>query len=238
MTHGLVLSLFPGIDVLGMGFELEGWCVVRGPDVLWGGNIRTFHPPRGRFEGVIGGPPCQAFSQLRHIVEANKYQTAPNLIPEYERVVEEAAPDWFVMENVPRAPEPCVAGYMVNSFVLDNRWLGEAQQRKRRFSFGTADGRRLHIAGATFESLEFALGANCSAGHIPKIGGSGKVKKHRAQPRRSIEELAELQGLPRETLASAPFTAAGKAQVIGNAVPLPMARAVAKAVGKALERAA
>ncbi len=32
----LVLSVFPGIDLLGRGFEAEGFCVVRGPDLLWG----------------------------------------------------------------------------------------------------------------------------------------------------------------------------------------------------------
>ena len=52
----LVLSLFPGIGLLDMAFEEEGFCVVRGPDLLWGGDIRRFHPPAGRFEGVIGGP--------------------------------------------------------------------------------------------------------------------------------------------------------------------------------------
>ena len=36
----LVLSLFPGIGLLDMAFELEGFCVVRGPDVLWGGDIK------------------------------------------------------------------------------------------------------------------------------------------------------------------------------------------------------
>jgi len=30
----LVLSIFPGIDILGKGFEEEGYCVVRGPDRL------------------------------------------------------------------------------------------------------------------------------------------------------------------------------------------------------------
>jgi DNA (cytosine-5)-methyltransferase 1 len=66
----LVLSLFPGIGLLDMAFELEGFCVVRGPDVLWGGDIRRFHPPSGKFDGVIGGPPCQAFSKLANIVKA------------------------------------------------------------------------------------------------------------------------------------------------------------------------
>lgn len=45
----LILSVFPGIDLLGRAFE-EEWpeaCVVRGPDLLWGGDVRTFYPPAG-----------------------------------------------------------------------------------------------------------------------------------------------------------------------------------------------
>ena len=34
-----MLSLFPGIGLLDMAFEEEGFCVVRGPDLLWGGDI-------------------------------------------------------------------------------------------------------------------------------------------------------------------------------------------------------
>ena len=51
----LILSLFPGIDLLGRGFEAESFAVVRGPDLLWGGDIRSFHVPPGRFDGIIGG---------------------------------------------------------------------------------------------------------------------------------------------------------------------------------------
>ena len=61
----LVLSLFPGIGLLDRAFELEGFCVVRGPDLLWGGDIKTFHPPAGVFDGVIGGPPCTLWAQTR-----------------------------------------------------------------------------------------------------------------------------------------------------------------------------
>lgn len=75
----LILSLFPGIGLLDMAFEEQGFCVVRGPDALWGGDIHTFYPPPGRFDGVIGGPPCQSFSRLRHLVAANGLETAPNL---------------------------------------------------------------------------------------------------------------------------------------------------------------
>ena len=95
----LVLSLFPGIGILDRAFEEHGFCVVRGPDLLWG-DIKQFHPPAGRFDGVIGGSPCQCFSRLAHIVRHNGYAVGENLIPEFERVVREAQPTWFVMENV------------------------------------------------------------------------------------------------------------------------------------------
>ena len=61
----LVLSLFPGIDLLGRGFEDTGFCVVRGPDRLWGGDIRRFFPIPGKFNGIIAGSPCQDFSSAR-----------------------------------------------------------------------------------------------------------------------------------------------------------------------------
>lgn len=141
--NSLVLELFPGISLFGRAFEEAGFCVVRGPDVLWGGDIRAFRPHAGRFDGIIGGPPCQRFSRLANLVE-HRYgpdSLADNLIPEFERVVSEAQPSWFVMENVPDAPVPVVPGYGVTPVILNNRWFGEEQNRIRRFSFGLADGR-------------------------------------------------------------------------------------------------
>lgn len=134
----LVLSLFPGIGLLDMAFEEEGFTVVRGPDVLWGGDIKRFHPPPDKFDGVIGGPPCQAFSRLRYLILHRGKKLAENLIPEFERVIGEAKPCWFVMENVPAAPEPSVPGYSVQSQLLNNRWVGGEQNRARRISWGGA----------------------------------------------------------------------------------------------------
>jgi DNA (cytosine-5)-methyltransferase 1 len=133
----LVLSLFPGIGLLDRAFEEEGFTVVRGPDVIWGGDIRSFHPPEGKFDGIIGGPPCQTFSALANLVRASGREPRfGNLIPEFERCVSEALPAWFLMENVPNAPEPFVFEYGVKPFLLNNAWLGEEQRRERRFSFG------------------------------------------------------------------------------------------------------
>ncbi len=241
---GLVLSTFPGIGMLDIGFEEAGFCVVRGPDLLWGGDIHKFHPPAGRFDGVIGGPPCQAFSQLRHIVEANGYKTAPNLIPEFERCVLEAMPDWFLMENVPAAPLPNVPGYGLTERILDNHWLGEtAQGRKRRFSFGYRKPAELkfHIDTPALVPIERepAVCASGSGRSRPvAVGGSGKRKRaigagDLTGPEAWRRALSR-QGLPPDFLDDAPFTKSGKFRVVGNGVPLPMARAVAEAVVKAL----
>ena len=245
-----VLSIFPGIDLLGRAFEEEGYCVVRGPDPLWGGDIRNFHVPAGVFEGIIGGPPCQSFSRLVHIIRAKGQTPKPNLIPEFERVVEEARPAWFLMENVPEAPEPRVAGYGVRSLIYNNRWAPEApeQNRERRFSLGIRGGvaeLEPEICCLENPSWERVVVATSSKeGALAKSQGElrdGASKRLNRQasalpgqtPRRTIERCLELQGLPTNLLDDAPFTMAGKYLVIGNGVPLPMGRAIAQAVKRA-----
>jgi DNA (cytosine-5)-methyltransferase 1 len=177
----LVLSLFPGIGLLDRAFEAEGFTVVRGPDVLWGGDIREFHPPAGRFDGVIGGPPCQRFSPLANINRARygEESLAPNLIPEFERCVAEASPAWFLMENVSRAPEPVVNGYVVRSQLLNNRWCGGEQNRERRFSFGTAEGLPLLIETEVFEAARFEPAVTATNGGkraVPVIEEDGSSR--------------------------------------------------------------
>lgn len=244
----LVLSLFPGIGLLDMAFEEAGFAVVRGPDLLWGGDVRSFHAPAGRFDGVIGGPPCQAFSQLRHIVEANGFKTAPNLIPEFERIVAEAIPAWFVMENVPDAPEPAVDGYHVRSEHLCDHWVGGLTGRERRFSFGTRDGKRLRVETLALHAIQVEPAVTCDLRRRPvAIGGSGKRKPNESGDRTSslnrgggaetLERMAELQGLPAarlNDLKEGALTMQGLKKGIGNGVPLPMGRAVAKAVLEAI----
>lgn len=244
-TGGLVLSLFPGIGFLDTAFEDEGYCVVRGPDVIWGGDARSWHVPAQRFDGVIGGPPCQLFTKLRYL-NPLAGQKHGNLIPEYERLVAEAQPAWFVMENVPEAPEPVIPGYEVNSIILNNRWLGQVQDRTRRFSFGTRDGRRLLVEMALFEPVEYRQAVTRSARAVPvKLGGSGKVKRTYTEegarrgpdngPREKIAEMLRLQGFPEDLLDECPFTESGKRLVIGNGVPREMGRAIARAVKQAVE---
>lgn len=51
----------------------------------------------------------------------------------------------------------------------------------------------------------------------------------------SIAEAIRLQGLPADFLEDAPFTITGKRKVIANGVPIPMGRAIARAVREATE---
>jgi DNA (cytosine-5)-methyltransferase 1 len=244
MSQPLVLSLFPGIGLLDMAFEEEGFCVVRGPDLLWGGDVKRFHPPAGKFDGVIGGPPCQAFSRLRHMVLRAGHELAPNLIPEFERCIREAGPNWFLMENVEQAPMPNVHPiYRVKRVLWNNRWNGAEQNRLRSFVFGCQG--YLHaefsiqgeaLMNPVYEDAVLACGGQRS---VPvKIGGSGLIKKRvRAgdiASRRTVEKAIRLQGLPEGFLEKAPFTVDGKQRVLGNGVPLPMGRAVARAVKQAM----
>jgi DNA (cytosine-5)-methyltransferase 1 len=257
----LVLSLFPGIGLLDMAFEQEGFCVVRGPDVLWGGDIRRFHPPAGWFDGVIGGPPCQCFSRLRHL-NPLAGQKFGNLIPEFERCVREAAPRWFVMENVPDAPVPFASygggpltpdDYRLHTFILNNRECftedgsPAIQDRTRRWVFGfRGEGRHLDVETAALYSPYYEQAVTRSARAVSvKIGGSGKVKRTYTEdgkrhgpsqgPRAKVADMLRLQGFPEDMLDDAPFTNSAKRLMIGNGVPRPMGRAIAKAVKEATE---
>lgn len=228
----LVLSLFPGIGLLDMAFEREGYCVVRGPDVLWGGEVRHFHPPAGVFSGVIGGPPCKRFAQCNQAARKGLQPLADDLIPEYGRVVAEAQPDWFVMENVRQAPLPVVPGYTVRDVLLNNRWLGAEQNRVRRFSFGTRDGRALDLTPemAALECPAYSPCFTANATQWDKDGGRSRSSRTRTQLAHGIR----VQGLPAGFLEDAPFTVAGAIEVVGNGVPLPMGLAIARAVRRAL----
>jgi site-specific DNA-cytosine methylase len=68
-----------------------------------------------------------------------------------------------------------------------------------------------------------------------KLGGSGKPKVTGGEIRKcSFADAVRLQGLP-EDFDLPSFTVAGKLRAVGNGVPIPMGRAVARAVRRALE---
>ena len=215
-----VLSLFPGVDLLGRGFEAEGYCVVRGPDLLWGGDAHQFVPPRGRFEGVIGGSPCQDFTSMRRRYAMPPTGYGEQMLVEFMRIVREAAPDWFLLENVPGVPNICVAGYVMQRFTLNANECGALQNRQRKFQFGSTVG--LVIVPAR---LPRTAGASRAA-----LASEGERKR-----RRGWADFCELQGLPRDFDLPG-MTISAKYRAIGNGVHVAVARTVAKAISEAYGR--
>jgi len=208
---GLLLSLFPGIDLFGRGFEAEGFAVVRGPDKLWGGDVREFHIPAGRFDGIIGGSPCQDFSRARRSEPTGE---GLELLKEFVRVIDQAQPRWFLLENVPCVPTVTVRGYHVQRLDLDARECGLPQRRLRHFQFGSREG--------------FVV----SPRRLPCVAASQPTclaTEGRRATRRTFADFCELQGLPRDfTLPG--MTKAARYAAVGNGVPVPMARVLARAV--------
>jgi DNA (cytosine-5)-methyltransferase 1 len=207
----LVLSLFPGIDLLGRGFEAEGFCVVRGPDLVWGGDIRTFHAPRGRFDGVIGGSPCQDFSR------ANRRPGGYSLemLHEFERVVAECWPAWWLLENVPTVPDARVEGYAVQRLDLNARECGLRQVRLRHFQFGSLDGSVISPERRAPVGSPLAIA----------LASEGERTDRRGWP-----DFCEAQGLPRDF--DVEMSVSAKYRAVGNGVPVPMARVIARAIAE------
>lgn len=213
----LVLSLFPGVDLLGRGFEGEGYCVVRGPDPLWGGDVRRFVPPSGVFVGVIGGPPCQDFSALRRVPATGE---GLEMLEEFRRCVFAAAPSWFLMENVPGVPDLRVGGYTVQRLDVRANEVGLPQRRLRHFQFGSRDGWTLVLP-------DRARGAVTAPACLASEG--------RDSSRRSWVEFVTAQGLPSDYDLPG-FTQSERYRAVGNGVPVPVAALLARAIRDAAAR--
>lgn len=207
----LVLSLFCGIDLLGKGFQEAGCCVVQAGDIILGKDIREFRGVRGKFEGVVGGSPCQDFSQAR--------RSAPTgygleMLHEFERVVMECQPEWFLLENVPNVPSVHIENYQMQRFFLNANECGSLQNRNRFFQFGSKKGLWLDIKRqpkpAKSEPCAMASEAN-------KTG------------RRTWEDFCELQGII-EPFDLPDLTKLAAYKVVGNAVNLNVSRTVAAAI--------
>lgn len=249
-----VLSLFPGVGLLDRAFEDEGFCIVRGPDLLWGGDIKRFHPPAGAFAGIIGGPPCQKFSSIGRLqAHVNPNWKPIDLIPEFERCIAEARPRWFLMENVPAAPVPAIVGYAHMDELVRDVWVGGETTRFRRFTFGIDEAEprpvRFQVSQLALhiQDARPAVLAQASRWVPVAMGGNGQFKQGITSSRRKKEpdrkrgrvysrrsnawfrEACRYQGLP-EDFDLPGFTISEKIRAIGNGVPYALGRAVAQAV--------
>lgn len=232
-THPpLVLSLFPGADLLGRAFESCGASVVRGPDLLMGQDIREWRlPPPGRFDGIIGGPPCQPFSRAKNIGGAPGRRA--DMIPMFWDVVAILSPRWAVMENlVETRHHPSIPSDVVHRVISD--WdCGGLTMRRR-----------------VFYIWPFELG--CSVITPPRRPGRGEysvlASSHKSGMKRNArgmlaninpEEAGRLQGWPeiadtliRESDGNRIMPHRFLVHLLGNGVPMAMGVWIAQAVMK------
>lgn len=207
----LVLSIFSGIDLLGMGFEKAGFCVVSAMDLIFGHDIRNKHFPSGKFEGVIAGSPCQDFSRAR--------RTAPTgygleMLKQFERVVYETKPKWFLLENVPSVPDIKIKGYYIQRFDLNANECGSNQNRLRHFQFGSTEGVVLDIKRQPKPKLI-----------VPCVTATEGNQINR----RTWADFCELQGLPR-TFDLTSFNQSEKYRAVGNGVNINVAKTIAQSI--------
>ena len=165
-------SLFTGIGGFDLGLERAGmtcaWqCEIdpacrkvlarHFPGVPCFEDVKELHVDRGSVDLICGGFPCQDLS-----VAGRRKGLAgerSGLWHEFRRVLEEARPEWCVIENVPgllssrKGNDFAVVlrglvelGYGVCWRVLDAQYFGVAQRRRRVFIVGhLGDGRAAEV---------------------------------------------------------------------------------------------
>jgi DNA (cytosine-5)-methyltransferase 1 len=216
MNRKPVLSLFSGIGLLDSGFERNGFCVVRGPEKITGGDIRDFHSVPGVFGGIVGGSPCQDFSRARRTPPTGE---GLELLNEFCRVVRESQSDWFLLENVPGVPDVCIDGFHIQRFELSPVQLGFSQNRLRHFQFGSKTGLILTINRRTY-SGEIQPCITASEGSRPN--------------RRTWSEFCQLQGLP-PSFDLPEFNQIARYRAVGNGVHTGVSMEVARAIREAID---
>lgn len=172
------------------------------------------HVPSGLYAGVIAVSPCQDFSDARRDPMTGNGLA---MLLEFVRIVEEAGPEWFLLENVRSCPDIHVRGYTMQRFWLNARECGCRQRRFRRFQFGSLDG-----VGLVLPPPVFAAGPA-----EPCCMATEGTKKNR----RTWADFCELQGLPR-TFKLPGLGLKASYAAVGNGVPIPMGRVLAIAIDR------
>lgn len=217
----LVLSLFPGVGLLDRAFQGEGFCVVKGPDKIWDDDICDFAGIPGRFDGIIAGPPCQGFSvanPFRNDPSHDSVVNSVNCLAETCRVIQECAPAWLLIENVPGVPDVRIDGYTIQRIPISDWECGGVQLRSRHVQFGHREGRILRPKRVNDRSR------NRRKGRRPEAVTTKPTSRHR-----TFAAQCRAQGLP-NVLELQGMTRSGKFRAVGNGVPMSIGRALAAAV--------
>ena len=216
----LVLSLFPGVGLLDRAFEETGFCIVRGPDLIVGGDVRRFHGVPNRFDGIVAGPPCPGFSVAnahRNNADHPSVVNSREMLQNTCRVITECQPAWFLIENVPCVPDVRIAGYSVQRIPITDQECGGVQLRSRHVQFGSCVGAIIRPKRVN------DLTRNRRKGRTPK---AVTTKTDRWS---DFPDLCRRQGLDEPIQLPGWFRTA-KFKAVGNGVPLRMGRVLAAAI--------
>ncbi len=156
------VDLFSGCGGLSLGFQNAGFEIQAAFD-KWQPAIQVYrdnfdHPiydfdlstmeskafiKQLKPEIIIGGPPCQDFSSAG---KRDETLGRADLTISFAEIINYCQPEWFVMENVGRIIKSRIlkeainifksAGYGLSYDVLDARYCGVPQSRKRFFLIG------------------------------------------------------------------------------------------------------
>lgn len=168
-----MIDLFAGVGGLSLGFENAGFKVVlanefdksianayiknrKNPNMIIE-DIRklpiheTFEKYKGKVTVVVGGPPCQGYSQKGQ--RKTIHDERNFLFRYFVDVVREVEPEYFVMENVPNLltseggyfKRELISlfnkiGYTINADILCAADYGVPQDRRRAFIIGKHNG--------------------------------------------------------------------------------------------------
>lgn len=158
-----LVSLFSGAGGLDLGFKKAGFSIIAANEFdksIWSTYERNHDAPliKGDIrdisseqfpdcDGIIGGPPCQSWSEAG--AQRGINDPRGQLFFEYIRILKDLQPTFFVAENVKgmaaKRHEEAVrnivnnfndAGYTVHTMLLNAADYGVAQDRKRIFYVG------------------------------------------------------------------------------------------------------
>lgn len=181
-----IIDLFSGIGGLSLGFRSVGFNVLMANEIdseialayknnhpmtkmiisdISKMDIKNiFHEYKGKVDGIIGGPPCQGFSQKGQrntLLDDRNY-----LFLYFYKTVEYIKPNFFVMENVPNFFTTEMGyykdeiirlfgkiGYAIAFEILNSSDYGIPQNRRRAIVIGNLSDRKIEMPKPSHEKV-------------------------------------------------------------------------------------
>lgn len=220
-----IVSLFAGCGGLDLGFEKEGF------NVIWANEFdKTIHETYKYnhpnvilntcdirrltgsdipdCDGIIGGPPCQPWSEGGR--KLGLQDDRGRLFLDYIRIIEDKQPKFFLIENVPGLLSPTHEetfksfisqlerpGYTVHYKLLDTADFGVAQNRKRVIIVGFR--KDIHV--------DFGFPASTSEEYVTLRQAIGDLAQY--EPQKQSDKISVIYNgecpIPNHDTYDAPF---------------------------------